>query len=333
MRQTPEWARDPIPDVRFDRNAIELPRYADIERSARRDFQNMVGAYLNRQIDENELTRRFKRRLEVAETEAFVSGRRARGDTRTDISESEERMLAGRHARNMGYFRRFVADMKAGRGRMNYVQRAGLYANSLWSVFTRGETTDWDSPESQNARYVWILDPDAEHCPDCIDRARQSRDNDGFSWEEITELGWPGENTVCLTNCRCHIRVVKKAVVLPERFEDLDEAGNASDGLKTLEELLGGENFPLKIPAAGVPYTALSPVVVERSLERAQQPEQLAKRLPLIPAVLTKPLDVVGDENLRLFIGPGLEVLVGRDDDGLWKILALLLPGELRRAA
>ncbi len=333
MRVAPAWAGSPVARTKFERNAIEIPRYAQIEASFRDDVQSMVGRYLVGSIDEHELRAAFKNRLWDAETESFVAGRRARGDVRRLVSEAEAAMLQVRHERNVRYFRKFVEDMKAGRGRMDYLRRAGLYANSLWSLFSRGESVDWDDPEAANARYHWVLDPEAEHCQDCLDRAKRSREQDGFSWEELSALGWPGENTECMTSCRCHIRVVRKKLLLPERIEDLGPAPSPTAGIKTLEELLGGEEMPLKIPGAGVPYVSIAPAVVHEALRRSHDPDRLAKHLPVLPKVLVKPSTVLERPAVRVYEGYGLRAAIERSSDGLWALAALELKAKRKEAA
>lgn len=325
MRQVPDWATDPAFSSKFDRNSVEVPRYADIESSFSRDAKRMVHTFLEGDTTKPQLLQQFKGRLQQAETEAFVAGRRARGDLRDTLTDDEAQMLEGRHSRNMRYFNRFATDMENGTGRMDYSDRVDLYAKSMWSLYTRGETSDWQDPENKNARYYWVLDPYAEHCKTCLERAEKSRDQDGFSWEELSEIGWPGEHTICQVNCRCHIRVVHKKIVLPERFDEMQEARSATDGLQTLQDLMGGEQLPLRLPAAGVPNAKLDPSILDYSLDNTPAPDTLAKRLPLLPKLLTQPEDVFDSGDRRIYVGHGLEATLARDEKGLWTILALIL--------
>lgn len=334
QRVVPDWSSEDAAPRKFNRNAAEIPRYSEIEGRFARQVQTVVSNLAAGQIDRGEAMDRFKEHLTDAETEAFVAGRRARGDTRSELNPEEEQMLDGRHARNMKYFSGFADDVQRGSGKMDYDRRAGMYAKSLWSIYTRGETSDWQDPAEQNARYYWVLDPDAEHCSTCLERAAKSRENDGFSWEELTAIGWPGERTECGPHCRCHIRVVKKSVVLPERFDDMAAAATAGQGRGDIEDILGGPHMPLKIPAAGVPYVSLRPEVVDQSLDRAGEgSDELAKLLPLIPQVTTKPVQVFEQDDFRLYVGDKISVASQRDEDGLWKVILVLLNAEPKRAA
>jgi hypothetical protein len=333
MRAVPEWANEPVDPRKFDRNAVELPRYADIERTFESQIHKGITGFQRGDLDRTELVRQFKRNLQNAETEAFVAGRRARGDTRSDISDAEAKMLSGRHSRNMRYFNRFVGDMEVGRGKMDYFDRGSMYAKSLWSLYTRGETTDWEDPTAENNRYYWVMDVEAEHCKSCIERAKKSRENDGFSYDELCELGWPGENTDCLTECRCHVKVVQKRTVHPDRFDDATPAATPEKGVQDLIDMLGGENMPLRLPVAGVPSVKLEPSVVEASVTQSQDPEQLSKLLPMVPKTLTNPAQVIDAGNIRHYLGYGMHIAVGRGLDGLWRILYMLLFGEGEKAA
>lgn len=327
MRQAPLWGGDPIERTKFDQNAIEIPRYAGIERSFSNQAQTVVAQFQNGALTRPQAMNLFREHLQEAETAVFVAGRRARGHASLEITEAEAAMLAGRHSRNMRYFSGFLDDVQEGRGRMNYGKRADLYAKSLWSLYTRGETTDWEEPENQTARYYWIMDPDAEHCKDCLDRARKSRDNDGFSWDELIELGWPGENTVCMVNCRCHIQTVKKKVMVP--VEDRTPANTPQEGTEDFIEMLGGPSLKVRMPAAGIPSVGLTPELLVQLFRGFGSPEETntaAMHLPVVPNVLAKPATVLPyGEDSRLYVGQGLTLRVDRRDDGLWYLVAMFM--------
>lgn len=327
MRQAPLWGADPLERNKFAQNSVEIPRYASIERTFSREAQTVVTQFQSGSIDRATAMNRFREHLQDAENAAFVAGRRARGHASLEITEAEAAMLAGRHSRNMRYFSGFLDDVEQGAGRMNYGRRADLYAKSLWSLYTRGETTDWEEPENQAARYYWVLDPDAEHCRDCIERAKKSRDNDGFSWDELVEIGWPGENTICMVNCRCHIQTVKRKIMVP--VEDRQPAETPEDGTEEFIEMLGGPALKVRMPAAGIPSVGLTPellVQLFRGFPTAAETNEAARLLPTIPNVLAKPAVILpyGDDS-RLYVGGGLTLRVDRHDDGLWYLAMMFL--------
>lgn len=340
MRITPKWASDPVSKDKFDRNAVEIPRYASIEREASRSFQTIVSRLESGEISRPQAIAQFDRALRDHETHAFVAGRRARGDARHSITDSEANMLAGRHRRNLRYFTKFVNDVHRGRGRMPYARRAHLYAQSLWSLYTRGETTSWDAPEEENARFYWIMDPDAEHCPTCLERAKMSRERDGFSWEELVEIGFPGENTECIVNCRCHIRKVVKRQVTIDRVEQMRKEDYPDAGMRQFERLLGGEDLPIQLPAAGLPGVNVSRETLNDMLRRMapERADAIGRRLPILPKMMQKPIDVLDRGDLRIFVGPDMRAHIERNSAGAWE-LALLeiledaLDADLKRYA
>lgn len=314
------WGFGHNPGDKFARNAAELPRYASIEREFKRKGVQLVRAFEDRTLTKSQFIRGFRDLLRDAETDAFIAGKRARGHMVTDINRAELDMLAGRHSRNMRFAHAFADDIEQGRGRMDYDRRVKLYGDSLWSIYTRAETVDWDDPDL-NARYYWILDPDAEHCPDCIERAKKSRDNDGFTYDELSLMGWPGEKTLCQVKCRCHVRVVRKRVLVADRAEDAEIAPTGAEGVDILSQLIGSD-FMLPIPASGLPYVKVDPTVVDQ----AAKIESLARSLPVVPKTLIHPVDVhVPEPDQRLFIGPDVNVLVERSpEDGRWWLIGLI---------
>jgi hypothetical protein len=327
MRQAPQWGGDPLQRDKFAQNSIEIPRYAQIERGFSGQAQTVVTQFQSGSIDRATAMNRFREHLQEAETAAFVAGRRSRGHASMEITDAEASMLAGRHSRNMRYFSGFLDDVEDGAGRMPYGKRADLYAKSLWSLYTRGETTDWEEPENVAARYYWIMDPDAEHCRDCIERAKHSRDNDGYSWDELVEIGWPGENTVCMVNCRCHVQTVKRKVLVP--VEDRMPAETPEQGTEEFIEMLGGPGLKVRMPAAGVPSVGLTPELLVQLFRGFNSPEettQAAMLLPTVPGVLAKPSLILpyGDDS-RLYIGNGMTLRTDRRDDGLWYLVSLFL--------
>jgi len=331
-REVPEWASDEVARARFDRQSVEIPRYAEIESRFDARVQRLIEDRLNAKIDQAKLVQLFKQELTRSETEAFLAGRRAGGNRSTTITEAEAKMLAGRHSRNMRYFNRFARDIEAGRGRMPYARRGSLYAKSLWSLYSRGESVDWTN--QRDGVYDWLLDVDAEHCRTCLKRAALSRSRGGFLFDELIEIGFPGENTDCGSECRCSVVFRRQKQLSPDDLPRTP-AKSADGGVETLEKLLGGKSLPVRIPAAGIPYVALARQIVEASIMKnpPKQREALAKKLPLIPRLLSRPAKVNDLGSVRTYQGYGLELTVARDAEGLWRVFAISLLSPAARAA
>lgn len=330
-RDVPQWGDDPAHSAKTERNRVELPRFASTVKSATSDTQAIISDLQAKRISKTQAMAKFRDVLRTHETEAFVAGRRARGDVRDHLTEAEEKMLTGRFSRNMRYFSNFCDDVISGEGRMPYHQRAEAYAKSLWSIYTRGETSDWQDPNAKNLRYHWITDADVEHCSDCLERGAHSVHNDGYSWDELSEIGWPGEKTKCMYNCHCHIRVLKpksQAQKPLERPEYETPAYTPEAGLQRLEKLLGGPTMPNLLPAAGVPFVAVNPDVIRSSLASvpsAIEREELMRHLPLLPETLLEPESVLRTPDTRIYAKGRVGVAIERQVDGLWKLVLIML--------
>jgi len=321
------FALDPIPRARFDRNAIELPRYADIEARFNARLQGLIDGYRTGALKRADMHRAFARELLHAQNEAYISGRRVRGIASGEITPAELATLRARAQHQATYWRQFVWDVDNGRGKMPATARAKLYAKSLWSVYLRGE-----AGSDPNARYYWIVDVDAEHCPDCLRKVKQSRQSDGFSFEELTVLGWPGDGIdKCRTNCRCHIRVKRSAppggpaaVEAPDAIEELvsqlrvahpDVVPATREGLRVLYSHAGPALVD-PLPASGLPGVRVPPAFV-------YDPRRLATfgpMLGLLPLLLAYPAVIYDGEGEgpRTYEGYGVKALVSQDPYGAW---------------
>lgn len=87
----------------------------------------------------------------------------------------------------------FVKDIEDGKlSEKQIYARSGMYANAVWKSFWASRTIKAESKFTQERR---VLRP-AEHCVDCIDFANRG-------WQPIGSLPNPGEQSRCLSNCRC----------------------------------------------------------------------------------------------------------------------------------
>jgi len=358
------WADGKLARSRYDRNNAEIDRYVEIEKRVAGELRSLVTGQVSGQLTPDQAIREADRVMRQGQADAFASGRRARGVASATISPQEVAMLEGQHRNQMEYWRGFVGDVEKGRGRMDYHTRAEMYAESLWSVYSRGETIDWDQAEPLDPdyeyRFFWVLDPDVEHCDTCRERQKMSILQNGFTWAELVELGFPGERTKCGVRCRCHIRRVKvrrkvpkdapEPVDEPQRggspskapspaaedvqsaFESLMQpavARTPSEGLDAIESATGGATMPVPLPAAGLAGVQVSPSVLRDQLANSTHPDDLGRLLPFLPLLLVKPEQVKTGQSVRQFDGHGLSAEVSRDEDGRWHLLSLALSPEL----
>lgn len=340
-RAVPAWANHPAFSKKFDRNMDEIPRYARIEQSMAREAQKVISALERGDLDKKGAMAAMRDSLREHETAAFVAGRRARKDLRDYLTEGEEAMLAGRFSRNMKYFSGFCDDVLEGRGRMPYAQRAEAYAKSLWSIYTRGESAEWADEDQRFFRYVWVLDVEAEHCKDCLLRAAESRNKGGFTWDELSALGWPGENTRCLYNCRCHIRRVRIPIdderyrqSIPSEPKEIPRE-TARAGYERFLEQIGEPDRPNRLPAAGVPFVIGTREAIARSVADQPSPglqEALLMFLPLVPDILKAPKIVLESGSMRIYSDALLVIAIQRGLDGLWRTYKVSLAPEFVQA-
>lgn len=198
---------------------VEKRRYTDLEARFRRELKERWAQVDTQNLrDLRQFEKWFKRKLQEYQAEAALLAKRARGDN-TPLSDAELRFLHGRYSEQMRYFKRFIEDVKAGRGRMHYGHRLDLYAKDLWGLY---QIVYWSGQVyTIGRRYLWVLS-DAEHCEDCIKRASESRAKGGYTWEELMEIGLPGEGkTRCLNNCQCSIVEVAERRFRPQAFRSL----------------------------------------------------------------------------------------------------------------
>lgn len=318
------------------RNDIAMPKYRAIEEVFGREVQETIQKFQNGEISRHTAVRQFSHGLREAQHSVFRAARFIwkRSDAPA-ITKAEAQMLAGRHRHQMRYFSRFLDDVAMGRGRMPYLQRAKMYAESLWSIFQRGEVADWNNPNRQK-RYFWHLDiSGVEHCQDCLDRARVSRRVGGYTWDELVEIGFPGDGTTqCGNSCQCHLSVAKSYKKIdPQRREQLvnEIRGIAPDVPKALAKEIARKAYEFEegIPAAGVALVRVNPATLMSIL--AENPG-IIYQLDAVRRVLESPGRLLSDGGIRRYLGSGLQITLFREG-GLWWLgmIAVIAEAERRR--
>ena len=318
-KHIPGWATDPLARSRFHRNESEIPRYHGIEREFAGEAKRITAKYAAGKSTRHEAMKEFKGLLHKAETETFIAGKRASGVKSLYVSPAEQKMLNGRHSRNMRYFSNFLNDISSKRCIMPIDRRADMYAQSLWSLYNRGQVgIDWSDP-NPDTRYIWVMDFEAEHCIDCLEKYRLSNLQNGFTYDELVELGFPGENCACMTRCRCHIHPIGKGK------PPSDKPGPAAE---VLERLLGGNKQPVSLQVAGLPHVKIEPMVVAQDLAALgtipKQENYLAALPTVLESVLKYPREIIPIGETKVYEGTeGSRVTMARNDTGIWMIVHL----------
>lgn len=176
------------------------------------------------EITQEELTGWFRSKLVQSQSNAFLAGKRARGDF-SPLTDNERAYLHGQYSKQMRYWYKFMRDYSTGKGVMPYRRRADLYAKSLYGLFQRALFN------RANAHYEWLLGK-AEHCSGCVHRAAASKARGGYTLAELEKMGFPGEGkTPCGNSCQCRLREIGGSLVdLGKRYlkplSDIDNAVN-----------------------------------------------------------------------------------------------------------
>lgn len=191
----------------------ERVRYAHAENAFRRQLQADFAKLESFDMPLKEFYSRFSERIYKHQVKMYLLGRRAAGRQDTKLSEADRRMLHGAHSRQMKYFNGFIRDWAGKTGRMRKDHRLDMYGTSGYSIYLRGAVAGL--PGGGVMRWHWIVNEEAEHCDDCIKRAEKSRKQGGFTVQELEEMGYPGEKTICKTRCRCHLDPVPVRLRLP----------------------------------------------------------------------------------------------------------------------
>ena len=148
---------------------------------------------------------RIKAAIREAYTEAFRYGKRAAGNLES-VTASEALQLKKLRADEFRYLRKFLGDMRDGKGVMSYERRMDMYRAAAREAYWLG----WVLGNTRPDRVVWwVIDPEAESCRDCLRFAR------GSPWpiqrflDEVVKKGFlpRGGRLECKGyNCKCVLR-------------------------------------------------------------------------------------------------------------------------------
>jgi hypothetical protein len=118
------------------------------------------------------------------------------------LSQSDYGRIGQRLRSEYSYLQNFAADLLAGRvsGAMA-LARIGLYAASVRGSYWEGTTIRQEKQGYSLMRR--ILDPQAQHCQDCIDHAAR-----GIT--PIGSLPMPGQRCACRSRCKCRIEYLRQ---------------------------------------------------------------------------------------------------------------------------
>lgn len=122
---------------------------------------------------------------------------RARFVVNANLTKADIQWIDSALRHELGYWQRFMRDIKTNSLRMSLQQRLEMYINTVDSVYTSGRVQG--SPDT--AIVSWIHG-DAEHCTECILLERFSP----FTKDSLPTTPRAGD-TRCLSNCKCKLAI------------------------------------------------------------------------------------------------------------------------------
>lgn len=196
----------------------------DVQKASMTDFsiaitdlndrlQTHLEDYEEHRIERSMAEYRLKREIRTFYRQGYQAGKRmANNFTEESAWDLKELMRLRRD--DFKYLRGFLDDIDAGAGKMKYTQRMKMYADALsgpfWLAFAGGN-------KSSLRRIKWVVNYEAEHCDTCLKLGGRVWTPESFiQWYKKTKI-LPGENTICLSNCKCHL----EEWMLPEAKYDL----------------------------------------------------------------------------------------------------------------
>lgn len=189
------------PLTRAQQLRVDRARYSKLEDHFRIRVQRAMANWEAQTLSSGDLIKWFSRELYQFQLAAFVLGRRSGGDLRSDLTVEERNWLHGQHSQELKWFRRFITN---GPNVMPARVRADLYALGSFSIYCYGYVLALPADK----RWHYRLSP-AEHCQDCVRKARLSAERGGLTRDELLAIGLPSTKCACGHRCRCFLEEVE----------------------------------------------------------------------------------------------------------------------------
>lgn len=174
---------------------IVYPRFARLEAQFRRDLDDIFSNF------SAYTSRRVKRIFRVAYTQAFQLGQLAATGSGANrlpaLKPEDKRWLETFLRKEFDLWKKFMVDVKAGRGKLDYAKRKEMYVQALKSMYNSSRII----ATPPMTLYYWETTP-SEHCPHCLYLQSKSP----FTKANLPTVPASGD-TKCLSNCNCHLRI------------------------------------------------------------------------------------------------------------------------------
>ena len=117
-----------------------------------------------------------------------------------DPTPAEQKWLKSYVDEELGYFKKFLRDIRRGQSDAQVKRRVNAYANALRSVYESGRVLG----VGPHVLITWVVDKAKENCPDCVEIARHNP----FTPDTLPTTPKGGQ-TRCRANCYCTLRIDK----------------------------------------------------------------------------------------------------------------------------
>jgi hypothetical protein len=173
-------------------------KFAGLETQFRHELD---AAFATIGTDAEASTRKMKQIFRTYYTKAFQMGQLASkgglGTPTMALPAEDKRWLETFLRKEFEFWKKFLKDVKAKRGKMDYAKRKEMYIQALKAMYHSARVLS--APVT--TLYYWQTHP-AEHCSQCLYLSSKSP----FTKENLPAIPAAGD-TICKSNCQCHLQI------------------------------------------------------------------------------------------------------------------------------
>jgi hypothetical protein len=165
-------------------------------------LQKQVKLYQAGEISFNRLETRASIAFKETVEAIFKLGVRAVGlvtptGAAYNLTQAEKKWISSYLKEELGYFKKFLAQIKANKSRRDVERRTSLYANAMRSVYEAGRVLS----VGPDVLIYWVLES-ANPCPDCV----LLNKHNPYTVDTLPTTPKAGQ-TRCRANCYCSLRI------------------------------------------------------------------------------------------------------------------------------
>ena len=190
------------------RNAYYNAKLNTLLNKTKSDLISTVRKFMDLETDRKETSKAMRRILTTAHKTAYLYGMKAGGYDGKDVPSPDKQWEERNRRAQYKFLYPFLDDIAAGRGKINYLDRAAMYTQDIHGAFNAGKI----STVPNNLAVYWALNKSkspitglpVDHCDTCLFMS------DRNPWTVDTIPIVPrGNHTLCLVNCQCRINLRK----------------------------------------------------------------------------------------------------------------------------